>query len=86
MVFLRHSFCWALKWTHQVVCLHSKDLVHGTAALQLVSLARSVPSHIVGSVCVRARVLYFHCAAIKSVCLHLLNCVSNKFACRKNSS
>ena len=53
MVLLRHSFCWALKWTHQVVCVHSKDLVHDTAVLPLVLLARSVPSRIVNSVCAR---------------------------------
>lgn len=59
MVLLRHSFSWALKWTPQVVCVHSKDLVRGTALLQLVFLARSVPSHIVDSVCVHAHVMYF---------------------------
>lgn len=50
----RQSFCWALMWTHQVVCVHSKDLVHGAAVLWLVFLVRSVPSDTVDSVCMCA--------------------------------
>lgn len=80
MVLFRHSFCWALKWTRQVVCVHSKDIVLGSAVLQFIFLARSVPSYIVDSVCVHAHVLHFLCAAIKSVRLHLLNCMSNRLA------
>lgn len=51
-VLLRHSFSWALIWTHQAVCAHSKVLLHGTAVLWLVFLVRSVASYIVDSVCV----------------------------------
>lgn len=50
-------------------------------------LTRSEPSCVVDIVCiVCTHVLYFHFAALKSVCLHLLNCMSSKFACRKNNS
>jgi len=65
MVLLRRSFCWALKWTHRVVCVHSKDLVRDTGVLQFLLLARSVPSRVVDGVCVHACVLYSHCAAVK---------------------
>lgn len=86
MALLMHSLSWTLKWTHQVMCLHSKDLIHATAVLQLVFCARSVVpnrAHIVDSVYV---FMHFHDATLKSICLYLLHCVSDKFIGRKNSS
>lgn len=60
-----------------------KFMVHGV--LPLVLLAMSVLSHIVDRVCTCTHILYFHCDAIKSVCLHSLNCLPNKFACGKKT-
>lgn len=57
MVLLRHSFCGALKWIYQVHCVHSKDLVHGTAVLQWVLLARWAPPCTVGSMWMHTHVL-----------------------------
>lgn len=75
MVLLRHSFCGALKWIHQVKCFHSEDLVHGTVFFSEFCLPGE---HLL---ILRQPVKAHPCPAVETACICL-----NKFSSGKSSN